>query len=134
MSIYFAIIVVTFITGCDTINHTSHTDTQTVVDDNVTFQAVCSSDTLSMQGPNSINVYLENENGPISDAILTATPTMPGHGGHGTSVQPIVTADGEGNYEITDLIFTMPGTWQIEVNAEFIDESTATADLFYAIN
>jgi len=48
---------------------------------------------------------------PITDPIAV-TPRMPDHG-HPSSVDPIVTPNGDGTYDISKLYFFMAGLWQV---------------------
>ncbi len=45
---------------------------------------------------------------------LTVDPWMPAMG-HGSSMTPIVTPRGGGDYLVTNVVLAMPGTWQINV-------------------
>ncbi len=48
----------------------------------------------------------------IPGAIITAKPFMPDHG-HGSSVQPVITANPDGTFGVTPLYLFMPGLWQV---------------------
>jgi len=66
-------------------------------------------------GPNVMTVSVWVRNEAAVGANLAVVATMPGHGGHGTNEVPVVDEVSAGIYEVTNLVFTMPGTWQIEV-------------------
>ncbi len=58
---------------------------------------------------------LDAQGQPVTGATLTATPFMPKHG-HGTSVVPTVTSEGDG-YQVNPLYLFMPGLWKVTLSA-----------------
>lgn len=52
---------------------------------------------------------------PQTGATVNVTPFMPDHG-HGTSVVPTVTAQGN-DYAIANLYLFMPGVWRVTIDA-----------------
>ena len=64
-------------------------------------------------GQNALEVLLFDAAGqPLDGAEMSVTPFMPGHG-HGTSATPSVTAAGDGVYEVENIVYTMPGHWEL---------------------
>jgi hypothetical protein len=49
---------------------------------------------------------------PVDGADIAVVPWMPAMG-HGTSIVPTVTPQGDGKYLVTNLSFFMPGTWEL---------------------
>ena len=52
---------------------------------------------------------------PIDDLSLAVRPWMPAHG-HGTSVVPTVTPEGQGKYLSTNVDLFMPGHWELQTS------------------
>jgi hypothetical protein len=52
---------------------------------------------------------------PADGLALHMTPWMPAMG-HGTSTEPTISARGNGDYVIDDLVLPMPGTWELRVS------------------
>ena len=69
-----------------------------------------------VRGVNTMRLHVTDTGGhPVDGLGLSVTPWMPSHA-HGTSVIPIVTATGNGNYVVSELDLFMPGRWQIRVS------------------
>jgi YtkA-like len=65
------------------------------------------------EGNNEWTIELFDAQGkPVDGATFTIKPWMPDHG-HGSSIVPTVTPEGNGKYGITLLNLFMPGLWQI---------------------
>jgi len=56
----------------------------------------------------------------LAGAKIKATPWMPAMG-HGSPKVPVVVDDGGGHYTITNLLFSMPGKWQLRVDVTTAD-------------
>jgi hypothetical protein len=52
---------------------------------------------------------------PVDGLALDVVAWMPAHG-HGSNVKPKITAEGEGTYRLDDVVFTMPGAWELIVD------------------
>ena len=65
-----------------------------------------------------MELLLSVTNAATSQAVdglqLTVVPWMPAMG-HGSSMTPVVTPRGDGDYLVTNVVLAMPGTWQINV-------------------
>ncbi len=69
----------------------------------------------SVTGKNSLTLRLSEPGGAaVSGASFSIEPWMPAHG-HGSSIVPQVVELGDGEYQSDDLIFTMPGTWEVRI-------------------
>jgi hypothetical protein len=69
------------------------------------------------KGANTWQVTLTaSGNVPVNDASFVITPFMPDHG-HGTSVKAKATLEGNGKYSVTPVQFTMPGIWEVTLEA-----------------
>jgi len=68
----------------------------------------------TQQGSNTFNALLKSarESAPLTDADITVEVTMPAHG-HSSSTIPVVRNLGEGRYDVDQVVFTMPGTWEV---------------------
>jgi hypothetical protein len=65
------------------------------------------------RGTNTWTIKVTDAQGnAIPGATVTAKPFMPDHG-HGSSVQPVVTANADGTFGVTPLYLFMPGLWQV---------------------
>jgi len=68
-----------------------------------------------IRGTNTWTVKLADAGGaPIANDALEVELFMPDHG-HGSSVKPTVTANGDGSYTIKSLYLFMPGVWRITI-------------------
>jgi hypothetical protein len=59
----------------------------------------------------------DNEGRPVTDAVVTITGDMPGHG-HGMPTAPVARAIGGGVYVLEGMQFQMPGDWYVELQIE----------------
>jgi hypothetical protein len=62
-----------------------------------------------------ISVQDEKSGNAVDGLSIEAVPRMPDHG-HGTSITPLTTDDGAGQYTISPLYLYMGGYWQITLN------------------
>ena len=51
---------------------------------------------------------------PLDGMTVVPKGYMPVHK-HGTSITPVVTAMGDGSYDVTSLVLFMPGLWQVTI-------------------
>jgi hypothetical protein len=69
------------------------------------------------RGTNTWTLHVNDASGKgVDGAQLDVKPFMPQHG-HGSSVEPTVTATGSGAYTIGNLYLFMPGLWTITITA-----------------
>jgi hypothetical protein len=70
----------------------------------------------------SVNVTLADPSNPtasLNDAVITLVDaTMPAHGGHGMTVTPDVTDNGDGTAVAGPIKLHMPGYWVLRVDLE----------------
>lgn len=66
----------------------------------------------------------------MSDVEATVEAWMPGHA-HGLPDQPPVAKVGPGRYEVSGLVLTMTGTWEIEVT---LRDGVATEQLGFSVD
>lgn len=52
---------------------------------------------------------------PYEGLIFSVEPWMPHHD-HGSSATPTVKDEGKGQYLVEDIVFTMPGSWDLRVH------------------
>jgi hypothetical protein len=60
--------------------------------------------------------HVEVTGAGVTPAQLRVDPRMPDHG-HGTSIEPIISADSPGTYTVRQLFLFMPGVWRLEFEA-----------------
>ncbi|MHB1846121.1 MAG: FixH family protein [Deltaproteobacteria bacterium] len=65
---------------------------------------------------------------PVDGLTVTVTPWMPAMG-HGGSVQPTITPQGNGVYQIVDIDLYMPGAWQLQTKLSGPVTDSATLDV-----
>jgi hypothetical protein len=66
-----------------------------------------------LRGANRVLYTITDASGAKVDGLaLDVVPWMPAHG-HGTSVAPTVQARGLGVYQIDQVVFFMPGEWEL---------------------
>jgi hypothetical protein len=69
------------------------------------------------KGLNTFHVEISDAAGGVTPEQLRVGLRMPDHG-HGTSVEPIISADGApGMYTVRQLFLFMPGVWRLEFEA-----------------
>ena len=94
-------------------------DNSALVSQNADFEAHITPDPdPPVTGDNTITMHLIGADGePVSGATVTAEPWMPAHG-HGSSEEPVVEAseDMAGMYTISNVVFTMPGHWEVRID------------------
>ena len=75
--------------------------------------AVRTSPQPPVKGVNAVQFRITDAAGVAVDgAGVVVVPWMPSHG-HGTSVRPLVEAEGDGVYTITNVYLYMDGQWQL---------------------
>jgi|TARA_B100001964_G_C14204508_1_gene587439 methionine-rich copper-binding protein CopC len=99
----------------------------------MTITAVMDPEEPTQLGPNVMTLALSMGEMSVTNATITVVPTMPGHGAHGTNEVPVVTETGDGVYEVTNLVFTMPGTWQLEVRVVATDGMETNKHFAYTV-
>lgn len=65
---------------------------------------------------------------PLDGLVLSVEPWMPAMG-HGTGMEPLVSALGEGSYVIDEVMLFMPGTWELRIDVEFPDGGEEHVDI-----
>jgi hypothetical protein len=92
---------------------------ETIASDLGAFEIKVSSDPdPAVRGVNQFRYLVTDTSGAPQDGLtLSVVPWMPSHG-HGTSVKPVVRALGSGVYEIDDVLFFMPGNWELRTTFE----------------
>ena len=60
----------------------------------------------------------------VAGVAIGVQPWMPGHG-HGTPEVPTVEDNGDGTYRVANILYTMPGTWELRLSLELDGVSDA---------
>lgn len=85
-----------------------------------------------VSGENTLQIHLMDADGaPVSGATLQVTPFMPGHG-HGTHATPKVDAGANSIYDVSNIVYTMPGRWELTIDithAQLQDQIVADFDV-----
>jgi hypothetical protein len=69
-------------------------------------------------GENELMMHVMTPEGDgVEGLTLTAEPWMPAHG-HGSPEEPAVEEQGDGMYAVTNLVYSMPGRWEVRVAIE----------------
>jgi len=69
-----------------------------------------------IRGSNTWELQVRDQAGQAVDGLtIEAVPKMPDHG-HGTSITPVTTDEGEGHYLVSPLYLYMSGYWRITLN------------------
>ncbi len=79
------------------------------------------SEVVPLAQPFSILIEVCNET-PVREILVDAI--MPAHQ-HGLNYTPKVTALDEGKFRIDDLLFHMPGLWELQVDLDFNGQSVS---------
>jgi hypothetical protein len=82
------------------------------------------------RGVMSVELRVKDAQGAPRDGLtLDVVPWMPAHG-HGSSVIPLVTPEGDGVYRVDRLQLAMPGAWQLRLSMRAPDlDAHATTTL-----
>jgi hypothetical protein len=59
-----------------------------------------------------LTVRRASDGAPVDGLMVTVDPYMPAHL-HGTSIVPVVAAEGQGRYRITQVDLSMAGHWEL---------------------
>jgi len=65
---------------------------------------------------------------PVDGLTISVTPWMPVMA-HGASLRPVVSAQGNGQYIVSNLTLFMPGLWQLQTSISGVLEDRATPTL-----
>ncbi len=79
-----------------------------------------------VQGTGKLTLTVTNADVPVDGLTITVTPWMPAHG-HGSNKTPVVTEKGAGIYEVTDVLYTMPGDWEARIALKNADHKDTIA-------
>lgn len=60
--------------------------------------------------------------GDATDLTVEADAWMPRHK-HGMNYAPVVHAEGDGKFNVSNLVFHMPGLWQVRVEVRNVDDA-----------
>jgi hypothetical protein len=92
----------------------ANTGAQTLMSDTGRYRLVVTSDpSPPIRGVNAVTYFVEDGAGTSLDGLgLQVVPWMPAHG-HGTSVTPEIQPEGGGKYIVGNVLFFMPGTWEL---------------------
>ena len=76
-------------------------------------QFVSASPQLPERGSNDWQIHMTSNNmASLDNCNISVTPFMPEHG-HGVPAQPNVMKTTQNHYLIQDILFTMPGLWEM---------------------
>lgn len=79
-------------------------------------RATYTTDTEPVVGANDITLSLSTTaDVAVTDAAITAEPWMIAHG-HGSPEAPSVVELGNGDYSIENVVFSMPGAWELRTS------------------
>lgn len=69
------------------------------------------------QGENKLwlTIHDHETHAPSDGLAFTVEPWMPAHD-HGSSTVPVVIAEGNGKYLVDNVVFTMPGEWELRIH------------------
>ena len=74
-------------------------------------------------GDNELTIHLMDRDGAdVEGADLGVEPWMPAHG-HGSPETPVVEELGGGTYVVTNVVYSMPGHWEIRIEIKNGDVS-----------
>jgi hypothetical protein len=66
-------------------------------------------------GTNRLEATITNQSSvPVPGLTIAVQPWMPAHG-HGSKVEPTVEERGEGRYDIDQIVYEMPGQWELRL-------------------
>ena len=107
------------VAGCSSDSDDPASADKSVKSDNGIFTGTFSpSPAEPIVGTNALDAVLSGgDMKPVLGATLAVTPWMPAHG-HGSSVTPTVTVGGEGKYAIDQIVYGMPGEWELRVDVD----------------
>ena len=120
--IFVAFIAGSFIVACgeadDDHDHSSSNDEEALVSEDGHFAIDFTADPdPPTTGDNTLIIHLvDSEAGEaITGAELEVEPWMPGHG-HGSPQVPSVTEEGDGEYLVENIYYSMPGYWELHID------------------
>lgn len=83
----------------------------------------------AIRGVNTVHFTITDATGALmSDVPLEVLPWMPAHN-HGTSVDPVVTSLGNGEYRAENVYFFMAGHWELRTTLGPNDHLVPTFDV-----
>ena len=99
--------------------------TQMITDGPSSLKIFASLEPITVSKPFAVNLILCNDDGGGAAAATAAAETkapiveangwMPRHK-HGMNYAPVVTPKGDGTFTVSNMVFHMPGLWQVRVN------------------
>ena len=104
---------------------------ETITSDGALAQvAVWAAPSPLLRGNSTIKLVLTDPrtNAPLDDADVSIVPWMPAMG-HGSSIVPTVTSEGDGVYVVSDLVLIMPGTWELRLQLGGALQDTVTVNV-----
>ncbi len=86
-----------------------------------------------IRGTNTWVVKLTDGGGaPLANEELAVDLFMPDHG-HGSSVKPTITSNGDGTYKLESVYLFMPGVWRITISRNADAAPTDAVQFFFCI-
>lgn len=117
-----AVLVMVVAVGCGDVDDTDDDESETtaqVESEGGHFQASFTHDPASPQtGDAELHFDLFDAGGEVvADAAISVEPWMPAHG-HGSPETPSVMEMSAGNYHVTNIVYSMPGTWDLRIDVD----------------
>jgi hypothetical protein len=83
-----------------------------------------------VRGANELRYVISDatSGAPLDGLTLDVVPWMPAMG-HGASITPTVTPEGQGKYLVTDVVLVMAGDWQMRTNISGAATDSVTVTL-----
>ena len=83
------------------------------------FQGVFAHDPVSPQtGEATLDMELTDASGAaVAGADISVEPWMPAHG-HGSPETPQVSETEAGRYQVTNIVYSMPGEWELRIDVD----------------
>jgi hypothetical protein len=74
-------------------------------------------------GENTLHIHLmDPEGNGLTGASVAVEPWMPAHG-HGSPEEPVVEEASDGVYTVSNLVYSMPGHWEVRIDITHDDTS-----------
>lgn len=117
-----AVLVMVVAVGCGDVDDTDDDDneaTSQVESEDGHFQTSFTHEPTTPQtGDAELQFELFDTAGDVvADASISVEPWMPAHG-HGSPETPEVMEMSAGHYHVTNIVYSMPGTWELRIDVD----------------
>lgn len=118
--LFLVLAVALVVAGCGDVDDSEgdHQDGPVVSEQGLYHAHVTADPSTPETGENTLMMHVMTPEGQGVEGLrLSVEPWMPAHG-HGSPEVPEVEENGDGMYTVTNLVYSMPGRWEVRIDID----------------